>query len=127
MRGGLAGGGAGGVDSSQLMLSVLLAALLSQPAPQPSEPYVVRENGSLWTTEERCSALQTVTPLHASDYAVLYPVSVLRTATGELNVGMRHAVARLERDGGGYRETWLVPPDCPPQVRSNTARCECLR
>jgi hypothetical protein len=50
--------------------------------------------------------------LASRNWGFLYPNSAVRTPSGTVYVGMRHAVMRLVPDHSRYIETWLVPPAC---------------
>lgn len=54
----------------------------------------------------------SIRQVHASDYTVLFPNSLVAMPDGTILIGMRHAIARLTPNGAGYQETWLVRPDC---------------
>lgn len=42
-------------------------------------------------------------------WRILYPNSLVVGETGNVYIGMRHGVARVEKTGRGYRVLWLVP------------------
>jgi hypothetical protein len=70
----------------------------------------------------RVSRSGLVTKLHDGAWAGLYPSSVLIGPGGRLFIGARHAVIRLDPNGSGYAETWLVSPSC---TASFPKTCKC--
>lgn len=50
--------------------------------------------------------------IHSSYYGSVYPNSIAISSEGIIFVGMRHAIAKLTPNSGGYTESWLVPPSC---------------
>ena len=87
------------------------------------------ENSLLVITTAGLRRVQTsgaVENLIETDYGILYPNSMAVTADKTVYIGMRHYVVRLIPNGGGYREEWLVPDDCPEfSVNKKDLDCVC--
>lgn len=79
------------------------------------EAAVKRPDGSLLiaTTDRLLRVVpssKAVEVLHKDAFwRALYPNSLIVTPNGTIYVGMRHGVARLEKQGGEYKVAWLLP------------------
>jgi hypothetical protein len=65
----------------------------------------------------------SVEDLLRTNYRDLYPTSMTLSASGVLNVGMRHFVTRLTPTGNSYEEEWFAPADC---TAFTTPDCVCI-
>lgn len=69
-----------------------------------------------------------IASVHAPQYSLPSPNSLVVMPDGSVRIGMRHAVARLTPKGEGYSEDWLVRPDCRTVTMDEDdplQRCHC--
>jgi hypothetical protein len=56
----------------------------------------------------------------------LYPNSLVEDAGGNVVVGMRFYVLRLERNSTGYQDVWYIPTACRKTRVKEYVDCECI-
>jgi len=60
------------------------------------------------------------------DFGRLHPDSIALSPSGNVYLGMRYVVARLEPRDGTVESTWLVPPTCAKLTQiPGTSDCRC--
>lgn len=103
------------------------AHLLGQLPGSPKVAIVDGTDGALVVTNDRLLRVNTagaMTLVARLDLSGLYPSSVVRAATGEVFIGMRHFVVRIMGEGDQSKTTWFVPADCTT-FKTRDLKCVC--
>jgi hypothetical protein len=81
---------------------------------------MILTDSGLWLS----ASYEDVRKLYDCDARRLYPPSIVQGPEGNLNIGMRYYVPRLQQFGSTWIETWFVKSDC---VKAKIDNYDCRR